>query len=81
MTIASGPVSSGVPQPTPVPAAPPKLPILQPLPVIAPLVSTATDSLFGHLPMQWFAALAAADVLLALVIIARRKRAHELSIS
>ena len=76
-------VSSGAPQPpAPAPAPQgPKLPILQPLPVIAPLVSTVTDSLFSHLPMTWFAVLAAIDVALALGIIARRRRAQDTSTS
>ena len=80
VTSAGGSSSTTLRRPPAVTSSPPEFgPGIRPLPVVAPLVTAAAASLFAHLPMQWFALLAALDVALALAIIARLRRAEELS--
>ena len=77
-----GPVSAGARQ---APQAPSGVPPaggwarsgLAPLPVIAPLVSNAADSLFEHVPIPMLSVLAAIDVVLALLLIDRKRRLHD----
>jgi hypothetical protein len=81
---APGLPSAGTPpdagtQGSPLAPLPVLAPVLHPQPVLSPLAASATSSLFAHLPMGWFVALAVLDVLLALGIIARRRMAHEAS--
>ncbi|MHB8719509.1 MAG: hypothetical protein ACYDAC_11555 [Candidatus Dormibacteria bacterium] len=54
----------------------PAPPLLKGMPVIAPLAAAAGASLFGQLPLGWFALLAALDLVIATAILARRLRAR-----
>lgn len=62
-------------QPVPVASVPPTSAPLLPITVLSP-AGVATGSLVAHLPVQWYALLAAVDCVLILAIIARRNRAR-----
>jgi uncharacterized membrane protein YgcG len=73
--------SSAQYRPVPVTSVPPAIRVgpLLPVPVVSPVI--ATGSLLEHLPMQWYALLAAVDCVLVLAIIARRNRAKSLAMT
>lgn len=71
----AGAAATAPPEASAPPFSSPAGPLQRPLPVVLPLASGAAGSLFAHLPMNWFAVLAALDVALALAVIARRRRA------